>query len=221
MGESIGVLALARMIARHPEVRMRLATSNCAEIPRAILEREASVGLLALQDLNEDPNLHVERLRPQPGVFLVRRGHPLSRRRGMGLADILAHPLAFIGRVPREVQGPMAEARHAARRAGDVHAAYPALVIESPTLSIAALPHSDAVTGVPVPIAMRTMRGGDVVALRWREPWLALRPGILTRRGGRLDEVERDFLSQLRVADAEEAEKSIAWCRRNGIDPRT
>jgi DNA-binding transcriptional LysR family regulator len=221
VGESVGVAAVARMVARHPAVRMRMLTSNWAEIPRAILEREASIGLLSLQDLEDDPNLVVEPLRPQPGVFLVRHGHPLARRRAITLADILGFPLVFIGRVPREVQGPMAEARHAARKGGDAHAAYPALVIESPTVSIAALAHSDTITAVPVPIAARALRGKDVVALRWRRPWMTLRPGILTRRGARLDEVERDFLSQLRDADAEAAEQSAAWCRRNRIPADT
>lgn len=221
VGEIVGITAAARMIARHPDAKIRLATANWAEIPRAILEREAPIGLLSLQDMKDDPNLAVEALRPQPGVFLVRRDHPLARRRSLSLPDILGFPLVFIGRVAREIQGPFAAARQAARNAGKAHAAFPALVIESPTVAIAALPGSDAITAVPVPIATRAVATGDVVALPWREPWMALRPGILTRRGARLDEVEQDFLAQLRAVDAEIAKDAAAWCRRHRIPADT
>jgi hypothetical protein len=50
---------------------------------------------------------------------------------------------------------------------------------------------------------------------------MALRPGILTRRGARLDEVEQDFLAQLRAVDAEIAKDAAAWCRRHRIPADT
>ncbi|MBM3627668.1 MAG: LysR family transcriptional regulator [Alphaproteobacteria bacterium] len=106
VGESIGVMALARMIARHPEVRMRLATSNWAEIPRAILEREASVGLLALQDLDEDPNLHVERAPAARRVPRPPRPSPVAQaRHGAG-----GHPRPSAGiHRPRPARGARAD----------------------------------------------------------------------------------------------------------------
>ena len=113
MAETLCITAASRMMAVHPQVRLRLTSSNWADVPRAVHAREASIGLLDLRGFGPEmgDGLVVEPLRPQPGVFLVRPGHPLAGRVGIGLADIVAFPLILIGRIPTAVQAPIAAAR--------------------------------------------------------------------------------------------------------------
>jgi DNA-binding transcriptional LysR family regulator len=219
IAETAGIAAGARMLAAHPTVRVRLVTANWADIPRMVQEREAPIGLLDLRGYTPDPGLTVERLRPQPGVFVVRAGHALAGRGALGLADILAFPLLLIGRVPQAVQGPMAAAREVARAAGAIHPAFPALVHESPTVALNALRHCDAVAAVTVGLALGALRSGDVVALPFREPWVSVHPGILRLRNSPPSEAEQAFLDLLRDADAEVERDALAWCAAAGLSP--
>jgi DNA-binding transcriptional LysR family regulator len=219
MAESIALVAAARMLAPYPTTRLRLVTANWAEVPRAVLEREAPLGLLDLRSFPEDPQLEVERLRPQPAAFLVRPGHPLTVARQVGLADIMAFPFAFIGRVPREVQAPIAQAREAARQAGAMHQAFPAFIHESPTVAVSLLRHGDAVAAATLAIAGAALRRGEVVALPWRAPWVSVHPGIIRLRNRPLGEAEQAFIDLLRSADEEASRDALALCAHLGLPP--
>lgn len=217
VGETLGHRAAARMLGLYPATRLRLIAGDWAEVPRVIHAREASLGLLDLRGHEPDPGLEVERLRPQPGVFVVRSGHPLAALHSITLSDILAYPLIFIGRVPHAVQGPMAGAREAARAAGRAHPAFPAMIQDSPTVAVGLLRHCDAVTAATLPVAGAALRSGEVVPLRWREPWLSLHPGVLRLRGRPLGEAEQGFLDLLRGVDREMADESEAWLAKLGL----
>jgi DNA-binding transcriptional LysR family regulator len=217
IGESLGVMAASRMLAAFPTVRLRLNTTNWADVPRAVLEREAAIGLLDLRGVAADPRLELERLRPQPAIFVVRPGHPLSLRPCLALEDIMAHPFILIGRVPREVQGPMVVAREEARARGAVHPAFPALVHESPSVALSLAMQSDAVAAVTVAIAAPALRAGHVVALPWRAPWVSVHPGILRLRDVPADEAERGFLDLLRAADRDSEAAALAFCAELGL----
>jgi DNA-binding transcriptional LysR family regulator len=214
MAETLCIVAASRMLALYPRVRLRLLSANWSEVPRAVHEREASLGLLDLRGFGPEmgEGLVVEPLRPQPGVFLVRPGHPLAGRIGIGLADIVAFPFVLIGRIPTAVQAPIAAARAEAREAGRAHAAFPALIHESPTVALRTLSQSDAVLPVTLAIAAAALRAGDAVALPWREPWVSVHPGVIRLRGRALGEAEEAFLDLLRGADREEEDAAMAWC---------
>lgn len=214
--ETIGIVAAARMLALHPMVRIRLLTANWADVPRMVLDREASIGLVDLRGFAPDPALMVERLRPQPAVFVVRPGHPLTDRPAPRLADIMAFPFVFIGRVPQVVQGPMAAAREAARAAGAMHPAFPALVHESPTVALNALRHADSVAAVSVGLALEALRRREVVALPFREPWVSVHPGVIRLRNRALSEAEQGFLDLIQDADVRIAHETLAWCAAEG-----
>ncbi|MBS7788662.1 LysR family transcriptional regulator substrate-binding protein [Roseococcus sp. SDR] len=161
--------------------------------------------------------MEAEALRPQPGVFVVRPGHPLTHRPGVTLADIMAYPFAFIGRAPREVQASLVKAREAARERGAPHAAFPALVHESPTVALNLVARSDVVVAATTGLAARLLRLGEVVALPWREPWVCIHPGVLRLRGRRLGEAETGFLDLLRDADAQGHAEGLRICGELGV----
>lgn len=219
IAESVAMPAAARMLALHPSVRLRLVVANWADAPQMVIAREASIGLVDLRGYAGDPGLEVEPLRRQPGIFVTRPGHPLASARQAGLVDIMAYPLIFLGRAPREVQGPFAEAREAARLAGAVHPAFPAMIHESPTVALTALRHCDAVVAITVALAAPALRSGEVVALPWRAPWLSIHPGVIRLRGHPPGEAERGFLDLLQTADREVEGESLAWCERLGVSP--
>jgi DNA-binding transcriptional LysR family regulator len=216
-GESLGWRAAARMLSLYPNTRLRLIPGDWSDVPRALHGREAALGLLDLRGYEPDPGLEMEALRPQPGVFLVRRDHPLTRMNQIALPDILAFPLMFIGRVPQAVQGPMAAAREVARAAGAAHPAFPAMIQESPSVAVGLLRHCDAVLPATLQVAGAALRAGDVVPLLWRAPWVSLHPGVVRLRGRLLGEAEQAFLDLLRDTDREIEAESRAWLSQLGL----
>jgi DNA-binding transcriptional LysR family regulator len=219
IAESVGMAAAARMLSLYPRLRLRVTSVNWADVPRALHDREASIGLVDLRGLEEDPALDAEPLRPQPGVFVVRPGHPLTARRDLTLPDILAFPMIFIGRVPTAVQAPMAAAREQARARGTMHPAFPALVQESPTVALAAVRQSDAVAPMTLALALPALRAGGLAALPWRAAWVSLHPCILRLRRRPLGEAEQAFLDLLRDVDREVEQDALAWCAATGLSP--
>jgi len=217
MAETLCLVAASRMVPLYPRVRIRLVSANWAEVPSMVVEREASLGLLDLRSAKEVADLEVERLRPQPGFFVVRPDHPLVGQPGLTLADILSYPMIFIGRIPVPVQAPMAEARAQARARGRMHPAFPAVIEESPTVALAALAHSDIVSAVTPAIADVALRAGLVAALPWREPWLSVHPGIVRVRNRVLGEAEQAFLDLVRTVDRDAEAAARRWCAAHGL----
>lgn len=218
MAETICLTAAARMLSAFPNTRVRLVSANWTEVPPAILEREAPIGVMDLRGFVADPALVVEKLRPQPAIFVARAGHPLAQRGSVSLADIMSYPLAFIGRAPREVQAQHIAAREEARRLSQPHPAFPALVHESPTVTLKLLPQCDAVAGVSVTMAIEALRHGDIVALPWqRAPWASIHPGIITLRNRTLGAAEQAYLQLIREADQTAEDEALAWCDAQGV----
>ena len=215
--ETLGLVAASRMLALFPRLRMRLVATNWADVQRAILNREATVGLMDLRGGDLDPALEMERLCPQPGVFVARPGHPLAGRTQVDVADMMAFPMLSIGRIPSAVQAPLAAAREQARQRGALHPAFPAMVCESPTVALAAVQNSDALTPVTYAIAANALRASLVVPLAWRAPWVSVHPGVIRLRNRRLPEAEQAFLDLLRDISADEERDARAWCASVGL----
>jgi len=216
--EAIAVVAAARMLEVYPNVQLRLATANWAEIPRAVREREATIGIADLSELGEAPDLQIEALQSLPAVFVVRPGHPLAAPNGaLDLSRIMAWPFVFLGRMPRRVQEPLALAREQARHSGRLHPAFPALIVESPPAALAAVRTSDAVAATAVILAADAVAAGQVVALPWRAPWMEVRPGIVRLRQHRLTEAEAAFVDLIRSTDEEAAQRARGFLQSHGF----
>lgn len=215
--EAVGGRAAARMLAVQPCTRVRLIPGDWADVPRLLNAREASLGLLDLGGFDRESGLEAKALPPLPGFFLARRGHPLSRLDAPTLADILAWPVILIGRVTQTLQGPMVTARETARLAAHAHAAFPAMVNESPAAAVNLLAYCDAVLPLTLPNAGAALRSGEVVPIRWREPWLCLHPGVVRLRNRPLGEAERAFLDLLQDATSMAEAESRAFLQDLGL----
>ena len=216
--ETSGMVAAARMLAVHPTVRIRLIAANWADVPRMVRERQATIGILDLHGLPELPDLDVEALRPQPGLFVVRPGHPLAGRTRVDLPEILSWPLVFSSRIPSPVLDGLLLAREQVPAEGKAHSAFPALIQDSPAVALMAVQASDAIAVVTVPIAASALRAGDVVPVHWQEEWLALRPGIIRPRHRRATEAEDAYLDLLRTADREAEDAAQRFLLKAGFD---
>lgn len=106
---------LLKMAQERPRVRVQIARAGTDLLVQALRERVLDALVVDARSLRPAPDLHAQLLHEMSGAFMVRRGHPLARRRpGPAFVDLLAYPIAStplsdeVARVLVERYGPRA-----------------------------------------------------------------------------------------------------------------
>ena len=99
MGSGPGAMLMTPLLmhtAQHrPRLQMEISRAGTALLVQALRERALDALVVDARSLRPAPDLRSELLGELPGAFMVRRGHPLARRRGApSFADLLRYPMA-------------------------------------------------------------------------------------------------------------------------------
>lgn len=199
--ETIGLPALAKMLAAHSRIQVRFNALNWVQALARLRDRDAELAILEISEFGNEPDLVIEPLSRHPGAFAARAGHPLVGQISLTLPDILRFPFFFIGRTPDRVAQPLVSARQKAQSFGVSYPAFPAAIVESPTAALLAARVSDAVVAVTGSIVAPWLRSGDIVLLPWHEPWFATEFGIVHLRARPPSSEASTFIECLRQAD--------------------
>jgi DNA-binding transcriptional LysR family regulator len=164
---------LLQMARERPRLRVEIARGATELLVQALRERSLDGLVVDARSVRPAPDLQTQSLHDMRGCFMVRRGHPLARRRGgASFDDLLRHPVAStplsdeVARVLVERYGPRA---------------HPSLLVtlrceEIPSL-VEVARHSDAVV-----LAIRAA-APDLVELKMRPPLVATAHfGLVTLR---------------------------------------
>jgi LysR family transcriptional regulator of gallate degradation len=81
-------LAIARLLARHPRLQVRTVEAPLDELMHAVRLGDVDFLVGALHSETRDQDLVREELSSPPLSIHARMGHPLTRRRGLGLSDL-------------------------------------------------------------------------------------------------------------------------------------
>ncbi|MDM0104321.1 LysR family transcriptional regulator [Variovorax sp. J22R24] len=86
---------LMRMATRHPKVRVVVARGGTDLLAQALRARTLDALVVDARSLDPAADLQVSELREMRGVFMCRRGHPLTRlRKGVTFKDVQRYPIA-------------------------------------------------------------------------------------------------------------------------------
>ena len=86
---------LLKMAQERPRLRVEIARAATDLLVQALRERVLDALVVDARSLRPAPDLQVQSLHDMRGAFLVRRGHPLSKRRsGPTFDDLLRYPIA-------------------------------------------------------------------------------------------------------------------------------
>jgi DNA-binding transcriptional LysR family regulator len=201
--ETVGMPAVARLLATVPDVRFKVLAGNWSDVPDRVREREASIGLIDSNTVKNAADFDVELLGVHRGAFVARAGHALARRDAVSLADMLEWPMILPAHMPDRMATALAAARQTARERGKAYPSFPAIVHDNVAVSVAAVAASDAVTPATLTVLEPFLRTGDIVVLPWHEPWAVVQFCVLTPRGYRPNADERALLDAVRERDAE------------------
>ena len=107
---------LLEMAQERPRLRVEIARAGTELLVQALRERALDALVVDARSLRPAPDLHAQFLHEMKGAFMVRRGHPLlRRRRAPGFDDLLSYPIAStplsdeVARVLVERYGPRAD----------------------------------------------------------------------------------------------------------------
>ncbi len=97
-----GSLAIARLSARHPKLRITVHVAGWREVARQVLSRTVDLGIAETSDLEDEETLTTEPVGRHRGYLFCRPGHPLIGRGPVSWAQALAFP--WVGtRIPARI----------------------------------------------------------------------------------------------------------------------
>ncbi len=99
MGSGPGAMLMTPLLLKvareRPRLRVEIARAGTELLVQALRERALDALVVDARSLRPAPDLDTQSLHDMRGAFLVRRGHPLARRRpGPGFDEVLRYPVA-------------------------------------------------------------------------------------------------------------------------------
>ena len=86
---------LLQMALQRPRLHLEVARAGTELLVQALRQRTLDALVVDARSLRPDPDLHTHVVHDMQGTFMVRRGHPLARRRGARTFDeVLEYPIA-------------------------------------------------------------------------------------------------------------------------------
>jgi DNA-binding transcriptional LysR family regulator len=119
LGSGPGAMLMTPLLLKvaqdRPRLRVQIARASTERLVQALRERDLDALVVDARSLRPAPDLKTQALHDMRGAFLVRRGHPLARRRSRpAFDDLLSFPIAStplsdeVARVLVERYGPQA-----------------------------------------------------------------------------------------------------------------
>jgi len=95
VAETIVGTAVGRLLVRFPGLRAFVHVDNYAVFPTMLRERKIDMFIADISETKDTNDLEVRKLKATRFNWFCRKGHPLARRKGVTLQDVLAYPLAL------------------------------------------------------------------------------------------------------------------------------
>jgi DNA-binding transcriptional LysR family regulator len=193
-------VAVARVIAKHPDIRIQIDGSFDETLLRSLRQGELDFVVAEIPSPEDRQNFDVMPLTADKLGVCCRSGHPLAARRNVKMRDLLLFPWLKPPRLTR------AQSRlNALFTANDLPP--PKATVESGSLGLLlnVLKQSDALTYM-VSKTLLTPEGEGLVMLTVPGLMLSREAGIITRRGGWLPPAALHVIEELKTVCAAEPE---------------
>ena len=199
--------AMTRFLAKHPQIRARIARSDPEQVVRDVLAGRCDVGVADTGVSSRDSRLKQEPLPTHPVQLFARPEHPLAGRAKLRLADVLAFPI-----VCSRVRGAAAAKLSGEGPAGNVDPDtgdfLPAIAVDSLDLARRIAASSTAILPAVRGMVSADLRDRRLVELDFREPWMATSYALFQRRDRTPSPAALAFVEEVRAVEAEIAADS-------------
>lgn len=171
-----GIPAIARLLAEHPGLQVRLETQNWRDTERMVRNRQIDLGFGELAHLQDASELEVEPVGHHALVVFCRPGHPLlSRSTPVTAADIDSYPLVGPP-IPYRLAHLFPRNGSVDEKTGDI---YPPVVVEDLDAVCSIVAATDGLAAaLPVAIEPR-LRSGEIAIVPFQAPWFRVHYGFI------------------------------------------
>ncbi|MBD9415596.1 LysR family transcriptional regulator [Pseudomonas sp. PDM16] len=199
--------ALLEFMQRYPRIRARFEVNNWENLSRSLGRDEIEFFIADIRHFEADPSVQTQALRPRPGLFFCRPGHPLLIKESLSTNDLFDYPLAAT-RIPMG-------ARKALANLSGKTSFEPQLECEHFPMLEELVRRSDAIGVATHEAVSEPLRRGELVQLHLRNlpsnlDSLSARCGIVTRTGFRLSSAARAMIDLLTTLDGQQTETVAA-----------
>lgn len=198
---SIGAAA-ARLLAKHPRLRVEVLCADPDEIAHRVLAGQYDVGIASNRLVADTPRMRFEAL-PKHRVHLAcRPDHPLARTRPVRLEDLRPYPLA--ASMLTRTDGTSAVDRSAMGRLDVGRDIFkPSIHVNSLAVARRVAIGTDALFPATAAMLAEDIAARRLVALDFEAPYLRTDYGIITLADRSLAPATVEFLAILRAVEAE------------------
>lgn len=200
--------AMTRLLEKHPQLRARIGCFDPEQIVRDVLAGRCDLGVADPGAASREPRLHHEAMPTHPIQLFARPDHPLARRTGLLLADVLA--FAVVGSRVRgatatrlQMEGP------AGRFDPDTGDFLPAITVDSLDLARRIAASTAAILPAVRGLVAADLRDGRLVQLDFHEPWMLTTYGVFWRSDRTPSPAVRAFVEELRAVESEISAESL------------
>jgi DNA-binding transcriptional LysR family regulator len=191
-------LALARFLETRPGVKVEVRVDVVGGFLRALLREEIDLYVGDVVEAAADPRFEVVRLTPEPGVWVVRDGHPLASQGPLAPSALSPHALAHTTLPPRWRALLESIAPRSWIRCDDL-VTLRRVVLESGAVGL-----------LPRTFVLEELASGALRAIAVELPELRAELGVVVRLGTRRHEAIAVLVDALRAADCGDLSQGAA-----------
>jgi DNA-binding transcriptional LysR family regulator len=199
---------IARIVREHPDVRLRVANDNWANLLPLLRRRELDLAVLDVRAIAEDQDFLITRLTRRQGYLAVRPGHPLlKQKRTLSMSDVLRYPFVSSSRFPAAMlRGFIRESAAGERASQPGPKTVPSIACESLGMMKYIAQESDAVALLTLNVLLADLNAKAIAVLPLVLPVLQGEFGIVRLARRSLSPLGELFVRMLLDVDAEVAQ---------------
>ena len=198
--------AVAKLVAQHPKLQIRLGKNSPPEILRLLLCGAIDLGVADIRHCQNDSRLEIELLPLHTVVCCCRREHPLAGKVSLTLNEILGYPL--VGTVFPQSLAAMLPADIAAGRVDtETRNFLPAITVDSLTAARTVALGCDALLPITPGCVDIELQSGDLVILNFHAPWMSNQYGFISKKDRTHSPSALEFMAKMREVERQEVER--------------
>ena len=195
--------AVARVANAHPNLQIRVTTSDPVEVVRDVLAQRIDVGVAEVAGPDSDERLTIEPIPPHPIVLACRPDHPLTRMPRPTTAQVMCFPLVTTllrGAAAATAHSVGATALSKGLGSGDFS---PQLSVNTLSLARLIARQSNALFPGTAGMLAEDVAAGRLAVLDFQVPAMRTNYGVIYLRGRTLAPAARAFIAALHAMEAE------------------
>lgn len=211
-----GYPAMARLLARRPNITVAVHVAGWREVAHQVTAREVDLGLAELSGVEEDDQFATELVGQHRGRIFCRPGHPILAAGRVALPALLEFPW-MASRIPARIA---AELPRMIGRAGKIDALsgdfIPAITIDVPMQIADLLAGSDTLAFASLALMEHDLVAGNVTVVPTSKVAFQANYGFIRLKDRSLTPAALAYMDEVRAVEAGIAGREAALAERYG-----